>query len=122
MVTKAEVEKVASLAKLAFAPDEIESLTSELNSVLGYIDQLKELDVTNVAPLENMNEAFESMSGEGAMNLRADMTQPCLTVEEALRNAPKSADNYFLVPKVLAMEAKTATSEDALSGEDDEKF
>jgi aspartyl-tRNA(Asn)/glutamyl-tRNA(Gln) amidotransferase subunit C len=104
MVTKEEVQKVAGLAKLEFAPSELESLTGELNSILGYIDQLKELDVTNVAPLENLNEAFE----HGASALRADVERECLSVEDALRNAPKSADGYFLVPKVLAMKPKAA--------------
>jgi aspartyl-tRNA(Asn)/glutamyl-tRNA(Gln) amidotransferase subunit C len=99
MVTKTEVEKVATLAKLEFAEEELDALTMELNSVLGYIDQLKELDVSNVAPLENLNDSVE------ASTLRKDETRECLTVEEALRNAPKSADGYFLVPKVLAQEA-----------------
>ena len=102
MVTKDEVQKVADLAKLEFAPSELESLTGELNNILGYIDQLKELDVTNVAPLENLNEAFE----HGSSNLRADVERECLPVEDALRNAPKAADGYFLVPKVLATEVK----------------
>jgi aspartyl-tRNA(Asn)/glutamyl-tRNA(Gln) amidotransferase subunit C len=102
MVTKEEVQKVADLAKLEFASSELESLTGELNNILGYIDQLKELDVTNVAPLENLNEAFE----HGSSSLRADVERECLPVEEALRNAPKAADGYFLVPKVLATEVK----------------
>jgi aspartyl-tRNA(Asn)/glutamyl-tRNA(Gln) amidotransferase subunit C len=104
MVTKDEVQKVADLAKLEFAPSELESLTGELNSILGYIDQLKELDVTNVEPLANLNEAFE----HGPPGLRADVERDCLPVEDALRNAPKAADGYFLVPKVLATEAKTS--------------
>ncbi len=103
MVTKQEVQKVADLAKLEFAPSELESLTGELNTILGYIDQLKELDVTNVAPLENLNEAFE----HGSTSLRADVKRECLPVEDALRNAPKAADGYFLVPKVLNTEPKT---------------
>jgi aspartyl-tRNA(Asn)/glutamyl-tRNA(Gln) amidotransferase subunit C len=107
MVTKEEVQKVADLAKLEFAPSELESLTSELNNVLGYIDQLKELDVRNIAPLENLNEAFE----HGSSALRADVERECLPVEEALKNAPKSADGYFLVPKVLAMKEKPVAAE-----------
>ena len=102
MVTKEEVQKVADLAKLEFAPSELESLTGELNNILGYIDQLKELDVTNVLPLENLNEAFE----HGSSTLRADVERDCLPVEDALQNAPKAADGYLLVPKVLATEVK----------------
>ncbi len=111
MVTKEEVQKVADLAKLEFAPSELESLTSELNNVLGYIDQLKELDVTNVAPLENLNEAFEGALENGSSTLRADVLRDSLPVEEALKNAPKAADHYFLVPKVLATEGKPVAAE-----------
>ena len=106
MVTKEEVKKVADLAKLEFASEELDSLTSELNSVLGYIDQLKELDVTNVEPLENMNEAIEQSA------LRKDEVRDSLPVADALLNAPKSADNYFLVPKVLAREVSTIVEQE----------
>jgi len=114
MVTKTEVKKVATLAKLEFAEEELDALTMELNSVLGYIDQLKELDVTNVAPLENLNESVEGSA------LRKDEARECLTVEEALLNAPKSADGYFLVPKVLAQEVKTYVAQDIVGDEEEE--
>ncbi|HET6402246.1 MAG TPA: Asp-tRNA(Asn)/Glu-tRNA(Gln) amidotransferase subunit GatC [Candidatus Kapabacteria bacterium] len=114
MVTKAEVEKVATLAKLEFSEEELNALTIELNSVLGYVDQLKELDVTNVAPLENLNETFLESA------LRKDEARECLTVEEALRNAPKAADGYFLVPKVLAQEVKTYVEQDIVGDEEEE--
>jgi aspartyl-tRNA(Asn)/glutamyl-tRNA(Gln) amidotransferase subunit C len=114
MVTKEEVKKVADLAKLEFASEELDSLTSELNSVLGYIDQLKELDVTNVEPLENMNETVEQAA------LRKDVVRDSLPVAEALLNAPKSADNYFLVPKVLAREVNTSTVQETMEDEEDE--
>ncbi len=116
MVTKEEVQKVADLAKLEFAPSELDALTSELNGILGYIDELKELDVTNVAPLENLNEAFE----HGSSGLRADVLRDCLSVEEALRYAPKAADGYFLVPKVLAMEVKAPINQPMEDDEEDE--
>jgi aspartyl-tRNA(Asn)/glutamyl-tRNA(Gln) amidotransferase subunit C len=116
MVTKAEVQKVADLAKLEFASSELESLTGELNNILGYIDQLKELDVTNIAPLENLNEAFE----HGSSGLRADRERECLPVEDALRNAPNAADGYFLVPKVLVTEVKASAIQNLSEDEEDE--
>lgn len=119
MVTKTEVQKVATLAKLEFAEEELDALTMELNSVLGYIDQLKELDVTNVAPLENLNESVDDRSSAEQSALRKDETRECLTVEEALRNAPKSADGYFLVPKVLAQEVKTYVEQEMVGDEDE---
>lgn len=114
MVTKEEVQHVADLAKLEFSNEELTALTSELNSVLGYIDQLKELDVTNVAPMENMNETVEEAA------LRTDEVRPSLSVEQALKNAPKSADGYFLVPKVLSQEVKAYVEQDIVGGEEEE--
>jgi len=114
MVTKDDVHNVSNLAKLEFAEEELSALTVELNSVLGYIDQLKELDVTNVAPLENMNESVEEST------LRKDVVRSSLTVEEALKNAPKSADGYFLVPKVLAQEVKMYVEQDIVGDEEEE--
>ncbi|MEO6938896.1 MAG: Asp-tRNA(Asn)/Glu-tRNA(Gln) amidotransferase subunit GatC [Candidatus Kapaibacterium sp.] len=116
MVTKKDVENVARLAKLEFSDSELDSMTSELNSVLGYIDQLEELDVTNVAPLENMNEQVE------VSVLRMDKVGPSLTVNEALQNAPKAADNYFLVPKVIQQEIKEYVAQDISGDEEDELF
>lgn len=114
MVTKEEVQHVADLAKLEFSEEELNALTSELNNVLGYIDQLKELDVTNVAPMENMNE----MSEETA--LRKDEVRPSLNAQDALKNAPKDADGYFLVPKVLAQEVKSYVEQNLVGGEEQE--
>ena len=95
MVTRENFEHIAKLARLDFSDEEYGKLTQDMNNVLGYIDQLKELDVSDVAPLENLNEAREKNV------FREDSSAPCLPVEEALKNAPKAADGYFLVPKVI---------------------
>ena len=113
MVDREIVEKVAALAKLEFSTEEFDALTSELNNVIGYIDQLKELDVDNVKPLENLNEAVEGSA------LRKDEVRPSLPVEAALRNAPKAADNYFLVPKVLQQEVKSYIEQDIVGDEEE---
>jgi aspartyl-tRNA(Asn)/glutamyl-tRNA(Gln) amidotransferase subunit C len=114
MVTKEEVLHVAKLAKLAFNEEELNTLTTELNSVIGYVDQLKEVDVDGVEPLENLNEKME----ENAM--RADVEQPSLEVARALQNAPKSGDKYFLVPKVLQQEVKQYVEQDIVGDEEEE--
>src|SRR5947207_1015227 len=116
MVTKEEVKKVADLAKLEFASEELDALTTELNSVLGYIDQLSELDVSNVEPLENLNEAIEQSA------MRTDVARPSLLVADALRNAPKAADGYFLVPKVLQQEVKAYVEQDMVGDEEEELY
>jgi aspartyl-tRNA(Asn)/glutamyl-tRNA(Gln) amidotransferase subunit C len=116
MVTRTEVEKIAKLAKLEFTDTEFEALTGELNNVLGYIDQLKELDVEGVQPLENLNEAIEESA------LRQDVERPSLNVAEALKNAPKAADNYFLVPKVLEQSVKNYVETDMVGDEEEELY
>lgn len=114
MVTREEVQHVAKLARLEFNTEELDALTTEMNSVLAYVDQLKELDVTGVEPLENLNEAVE------VNVLRPDVEKPSLSVADALRNAPKSADNYFLVPKVLKQEVKNYVEQDMVGDEEAE--
>ena len=95
MVTKKDVEKIADLARLQFSETEVEGFTGDLNNILSYVDQLNEVDVTGVAPLENMNEAMETNV------LRKDEVGDSLLQAEALKNAPKAADGFFLVPKVI---------------------
>jgi aspartyl-tRNA(Asn)/glutamyl-tRNA(Gln) amidotransferase subunit C len=110
MITKETTEKIAKLARLEFTPQEHEQLAGELNNILGYIDQLNELDVENVTPLENINEAVENNT------FRSDQIKASLTQAEALKNAPKSGDGFFLVPKVIEQTASVAV----VSSDDDE--
>ncbi|MEP7234006.1 MAG: Asp-tRNA(Asn)/Glu-tRNA(Gln) amidotransferase subunit GatC [Ignavibacteriota bacterium] len=102
MVTRESIEDIAKLARLNFSGEEYDKLTLDMNNVLSYIDQLKELDVSNVAPLENINESVEKNV------FRADKSEDCLSQSDALRNAPKAADGYFLVPKVIERVKKDA--------------
>jgi aspartyl-tRNA(Asn)/glutamyl-tRNA(Gln) amidotransferase subunit C len=95
MVTKKDVEKIADLARLQFSGAELDGFTGDLNNILNYVDQLKEVDVTGVEPLENINESVEKNV------LRRDEVNESLLQAEALKNAPKAADGFFLVPKVI---------------------
>jgi aspartyl-tRNA(Asn)/glutamyl-tRNA(Gln) amidotransferase subunit C len=92
-VTLLDVEHVAALARLRFSPDEKERLLRELNTILGYVDQLAELDTSAVEPLDHVNDAADV--------LRPDEPRPCLDREETLRNAPARTEKFFRVPKVL---------------------
>jgi aspartyl-tRNA(Asn)/glutamyl-tRNA(Gln) amidotransferase subunit C len=92
-VTIKDVEKIATLAKLKFDGEELERLKGDMNQILGYIDSLNELDLSDVEPLENINE-IENV-------LRKDEPTDCITTEEALKNAPARTGKYFKVPKVL---------------------
>lgn len=92
-VTITDVEKIAALARLKFSEKEKIKLQDDLNKVLGYIDQLNELDLQNIEPIENINET-ENV-------LRKDEAIKWLTTEEALKNAPSKTGKFFKVPKVL---------------------
>jgi aspartyl-tRNA(Asn)/glutamyl-tRNA(Gln) amidotransferase subunit C len=92
-VTISDVEKIAQLAKLKFNTEEKEKLRNELNLILEYIDQLNELDLDNVEPLENINETDNVV--------REDEVKVILDPEEALKNAPEKTSRFFKVPKVI---------------------
>ena len=88
-----KIQYVANLARLALTPDEEERLSGQLNNILGYIEKLKEVDVTGVEPTAH---AFPMVNV-----FRADETRPGLSNEDALRNAPKKTNGLFVVPKVV---------------------
>jgi aspartyl-tRNA(Asn)/glutamyl-tRNA(Gln) amidotransferase subunit C len=92
-VTIPEVEKIAQLAKLKFSQEEKVKLQKDMNQVLGYIEQLNELNLDNVEPLENINES-ENVD-------RPDEVKVWLSTEEALKNAPSKTQKFFKVPKVI---------------------
>lgn len=93
-VTKKDVEKIAKLAKLRFTDEETEKLQGEMNKVLEYIDTLDDIpNLDKVEPLENINDTENVF--------REDVSEVCLSKEEALKNAPEKTENFFKVPKVL---------------------
>lgn len=94
-MTKGEIDVkyVAHLARLALSPEEEERIGAQLGSVLGYIEKLKEVDVSNVEPTAH---AFPLVNVT-----RPDEVQPSISPEEALRNAPAHANGLFIVPKIV---------------------
>jgi aspartyl-tRNA(Asn)/glutamyl-tRNA(Gln) amidotransferase subunit C len=86
-----DVEHVATLAALSLGEGEAETMTRDLAAIVGYIEQLAELDTSDVPPTAMVVE----MSGSA---LRADDVVPSLPREEALAQAPRSGDEGFLVP------------------------
>jgi aspartyl-tRNA(Asn)/glutamyl-tRNA(Gln) amidotransferase subunit C len=92
-LTVEEVAKVALLARLRLAPEELERYTSQLNSIVDYVAQLQELDTTGVEPLAHGIEVRNVF--------RDDVRGPALEREQALSNAPKRNQTGFLVPAVL---------------------
>lgn len=98
-ITPKDVEYVAALANLQLSSVERERMEKDLNSILGYIDMLSEVDTRNVEPMAQV----QSVSGNGIASdpLRADELRPCLPRELALQNAPHSDGSFFRVPKVI---------------------
>ena len=88
-----EVAKVAILARLRLSPDELETFTGQLNSIVHFVEQLQALDTTNVEPLAHGVEVHNVF--------RDDVLGPSLPREKALSNAPKRNAESFLVPAVL---------------------
>ncbi|MFP6676605.1 MAG: Asp-tRNA(Asn)/Glu-tRNA(Gln) amidotransferase subunit GatC [Pirellulaceae bacterium] len=88
-----EVLKVARLAQLDLAQEEVETFAAQLGHIVQYIEQLDELDTTDVEPMAH---------GAGVTNVfREDQVQPSLDRESALANAPNRDAECFRVPPVL---------------------
>jgi len=88
-----DVKYVAHLARLALSPDEEKQLGAQLGNILGYIEKLRELDVSGVEPTAHAVPLVNVT--------RPDVVQPSLPHDEALRNAPKKSGGLFIVPKIV---------------------
>ncbi|HUA65193.1 MAG TPA: Asp-tRNA(Asn)/Glu-tRNA(Gln) amidotransferase subunit GatC [Alphaproteobacteria bacterium] len=88
-----DIKYVAHLARIELSPDEEKKLASQLGSILGYIEKLNQLDVTNVEPTAHAVPLVNVT--------RPDQTGPSLSQQEALRNAPAKANGLFIVPKIV---------------------
>lgn len=93
-VTKDDVQYVANLARLQLTDEEAENFKEDMNDILGYIDQLNELDTEDIEPLEHVTEITAS-------KFRNDEAKEPLSHEDALKNAPDADSDYFRVPRVI---------------------
>ena len=91
------IRHVAMLARLKPSPAQVARLADELSAILGYFDQLKELDTTEVPP---MSHALPLVNV-----LREDRVSPSSGVEVVLANAPQRQESFFRVPKVLGQDS-----------------
>ncbi len=89
----ATVKKVASLSRLRESDERLEALAGELNGILGWIEQLNEVDVAGVEPMTTAVEMPTPM--------RDDVVSDGDKVAQIVANAPKSIDGFFVVPKVV---------------------
>ncbi len=96
-IDRTEVLKIAELAKLHFNEEELKEFTRQFQRILGYIEQLKQVDISGVEPTSHVSLVpdFEKHV------CREDEVAPSLPVDESLANAPDPGEGHFRVPKVL---------------------
>jgi aspartyl-tRNA(Asn)/glutamyl-tRNA(Gln) amidotransferase subunit C len=87
------VRRVAHLARIAVAEDEVEHLQGELNAMLAFVEQLAEVDVSGVEPMTSVTPM--------AMEMRKDEVTEGGIADAIMANAPAREDHFFLVPKVV---------------------
>lgn len=92
-IDKESIKKIAHLARLEFDESSAEKMSKDMSQILDWVEQLNEVDTSEVEPLTTMSSEINDM--------REDKVTSHLTHEEALKNAPKRDANYFRVPKVL---------------------
>jgi aspartyl-tRNA(Asn)/glutamyl-tRNA(Gln) amidotransferase subunit C len=96
-ITQADIEKVANLAHLELAEEELKTFGPQMTEIVSYVEQLNEIDTTNVEP------AIGGLTPEGERtdSSRADEINGSLGQKTALAEAPDPAAGHFRVPKVL---------------------
>ena len=92
-VTEALIDKLAKLARLSFNEQEKADIRADLERMIGFVDQLRALDLEGVEPLMHMSEADNVW--------RKDQVKGEISRDEALSNAPAHTDQFFTVPKVI---------------------
>lgn len=92
-IDAATVRKVAYLARIKTPEDRLEPLAQELNGILNWIEQLDQVDVEGVEPMTS--------NVAQPLRLRDDIVTDGDKRDAVLSNAPKSADGFFVVPKVV---------------------
>ena len=92
-ISKEEVKKVGHLARIDLSNEELELFSKQLEDILGFIDQLKQADISKIEPMAHI------------LNIqnvwRGDVSRPPLEKEQVLKNAPQKAKGHFQVPKVI---------------------
>ena len=92
-VDAATVRRIAHLARIALAEEEIEPLQRELNAILAFVEQLSQVSVEGVEPMTSVIPM--------QMKKRDDKVTEGDIVDDIVRNAPATEDHFFLVPKVV---------------------
>lgn len=94
-ISEDDVRHVATLARLALTDEQVTTLTGELGSILGHIDELSKLDLEGVEPTAHPLDMTNSM--------REDCVVPGLTQAEAVANAPEAEGGAFVIPRIVGV-------------------
>ncbi len=102
-VTEPQVQQVATLANLELTPEELPAMGRDLNAILGYIAQLNELDVMDVAAMAQVSEVIPRTGTDAVEEtpMRDDTLVPSLDRVAVLRSAPETDGSFFKVPLVI---------------------
>ncbi|HEY0281990.1 MAG TPA: Asp-tRNA(Asn)/Glu-tRNA(Gln) amidotransferase subunit GatC [Rhizomicrobium sp.] len=92
-VDKDTVRRIARLARLALEEERVEPMVQELNGILAWVEQLKEVDIEGVAPLTSVVEQ--------RLKMREDVVTEGNNADALMINAPGGEDHFFVVPKVV---------------------
>ena len=92
-VDNVTVKRVARLARIAVTDEQAEALKAELNVILGFVEQLNEVDVSGVEPMTSVTAM--------KMKMRDDVVTDGGYPEKVLANAPERAGEFYAVPKVV---------------------
>ncbi len=92
-VDQATVKRVAKLSRIAISEENLGKMEGELNAILGFVEQLSEVDVEGVEPMTSVTPM--------EMKKRKDGVTDGAKANDIIANAPESDDNFFVVPKVV---------------------
>jgi aspartyl-tRNA(Asn)/glutamyl-tRNA(Gln) amidotransferase subunit C len=92
-VDEATVQRIARLARIKVTADEAKALETELSGILNWVEQLDEVDASNVEPMTRVVPI--------AMTKRKDVVTDGEIADQVTKNAPQTEDHFFVVPKVV---------------------
>ncbi len=92
-INKDTIKKISKLARISVTNEETDRLEKDLNSIIKFVEQLKELNTDKITPIASVSDQVLTMN--------KDVIKKINEKEEILKNAPEKNSNYYIVPKVI---------------------
>ena len=92
-INKDTIKKISKLARISVTKEETDRLEKDLNSIIKFVEQLKELNTDKIAPIASVSDQ--------SLTMNKDEIKKINEKEEILKNAPEKNSNYYIVPKVI---------------------